>query len=137
MCRSGKLQYFLQYFQLLYCLFHFGRVLQSGNEQCFWWWCCHSYELGIGPMVLLGRVSSVWWLSLGLTNDRSPLRSWYKSLSALDCDNSIGISKSGSSASMVHLGGCDLVPPCWYGLDTAHWISCKPGLLLRLDGTLQ
>ena len=25
-----------------------------GNEQCFWWWCCHSYELGIGPMVLLG-----------------------------------------------------------------------------------
>ena len=25
-CRSGKLQYFLQYFRLLYCLFHFGRV---------------------------------------------------------------------------------------------------------------
>ena len=24
-CRSGKLQYFLQYFRLLYCLFHFGR----------------------------------------------------------------------------------------------------------------
>ena len=53
-CQSGKLQYFLQYFQLLYCLFHFGRVLRSGNEQCFWWWCCHSCELGIGPMVLLG-----------------------------------------------------------------------------------
>ena len=25
-CRSKKLQYFLQYFRLLYCLFHFGRV---------------------------------------------------------------------------------------------------------------
>ena len=53
-CRSGKLQYFLQYFRLLYCLFHFGRVLRSSNEQCFWWWCCHSFELGICPMVLLG-----------------------------------------------------------------------------------
>ena len=28
-------------------------------------------------------------------------------------------------------------PPCWYGLDTAYWVSCKPGLLPRLDGTLQ
>ena len=52
--RSGKLQYFLQYFRLLYCLFHFGRVFRVGNEQCIWWWCCHSCELGIGPMVLLG-----------------------------------------------------------------------------------
>ena len=52
--RSGKLQYFLQYFQSLYCLFHFGRVYQSGNEQCFWWLCCYSFELLIGPMVLLG-----------------------------------------------------------------------------------
>ena len=25
------------------------------NEQCFWWWCCHSFELGIGPMALLGE----------------------------------------------------------------------------------
>ena len=53
-CRSGKSQYFLQYFRLLYCLFHFGRVFWFGNEQCFWWWCCHSFELGIGSMVLLG-----------------------------------------------------------------------------------
>ena len=53
-CHSGKLQYFLQYFWLLNCLFHFGRVFRVGNEQCFWWWCCHSFELGIGPMVLLG-----------------------------------------------------------------------------------
>ena len=45
---SGKLQYFLQYFRLLYCLFHFGRVFCIGNEQCIWWWCCHSFELGIG-----------------------------------------------------------------------------------------
>ena len=52
--RSGKLQYFLQYFRLLYCLFHFGRVLRFGNEQCFRWWCCPSFELRIGPMVLLG-----------------------------------------------------------------------------------
>ena len=51
---SGKLQYFLQYFWLLYCLFHFGRVFHVGNEQCIWWWSRHSYELGIGPMVLLG-----------------------------------------------------------------------------------
>ena len=57
----------------------------------------------------VGRVSSDWWLSLGLTTDRSPPRSWFKSLSALDCDNSNGISESGSSALMVHLGGCDLV----------------------------
>ena len=52
--RSGKLKYFLQYFWLLYCLFHFGRVFRVENEQCIWWWCCHSCELGIGPMVLLG-----------------------------------------------------------------------------------
>ena len=44
----------LQYFWLLYCLFHFGRVYQSCNEQYYWWWCRHSFELGIGPMVLLG-----------------------------------------------------------------------------------
>ena len=49
-CKSGK----LQYFQLLYCLFHFGRVYWFWNEQCYWWWCRHSFELGIGPMVLLG-----------------------------------------------------------------------------------
>ena len=61
------------------------------------------------PNGTVGRVSSDWWLSLGLTTDRSPPRSWFKSLSALDCDNSNGISKSGSSALMVHLGGCDLV----------------------------
>ena len=61
------------------------------------------------PNGTVGRVSSDWWLSLGLTTDRSPLRSWIKSLSALACDNSVGISKSGSSALMVHLGGCDLV----------------------------
>ena len=48
-----------QYFQLLYhcrCdqrLFYFGRVYWCGNEQCYLW-CCHSFELGIGPMVLLG-----------------------------------------------------------------------------------
>ena len=48
-------------------------------------------------------------LFLGHTTDRSPLRSWFKSLSALACDNSISISKSGSPALMVHLGGCDLV----------------------------
>ena len=53
-CRSWKLQHFLQYFRLLYCLFHFGRVFRIRKEQCFWWWCCHSFELGIGPMVLLG-----------------------------------------------------------------------------------
>ena len=34
------------YFTLAGC---FGLVMQ-----CFWWWCCHSFELGIGPMVLLG-----------------------------------------------------------------------------------
>ena len=28
--------------------------VRVGNEQCIWWWCRHSYELGIGPMVLLG-----------------------------------------------------------------------------------
>ena len=28
-------------------------------------------------------------------------------------------------------------PPCWYGLDTGDWVSCKPGLLPQLDGTLQ
>ena len=44
----------LQYFWLLYCLFHFGRVCWCHNEQCYWWWCRHSFELGIGPMVLLG-----------------------------------------------------------------------------------
>ena len=52
--RSGKLQYFLQYFRLLYCLFHFGRVFRFGNKKCFWWRCCHSFELGVGPIVLLG-----------------------------------------------------------------------------------
>ena len=72
---SGKLQYFLQYFRLLYCLFHFGRVFRIGNEQCIWWWCCHSFELGNWPNGTVGRVSSDWWLSLGLTTDRSPLRS--------------------------------------------------------------
>ena len=50
MCWSRK----LQYFQLLYCLFHFGRVYVCPNEQCFWWWCCHPFELGIGPMALFG-----------------------------------------------------------------------------------
>ena len=73
LCRSGKLQYFLQYFRLLYCLFHFGRVFRFGNEQCFWWWCCHSFEHW--PNGTVGRVSSDWWLSLGLTTDRSPPRS--------------------------------------------------------------
>ena len=43
----------LQYFWLVYCLFHFGRVCVCHNEQCYWWWCCHSFELGISPMVLL------------------------------------------------------------------------------------
>ena len=61
------------------------------------------------PNGTVGRVSSDWWLSLGLTTDRSPPRSWFKSLSALDCDNSIGISKSRSPALMVQSGGCDLV----------------------------
>ena len=49
-CWSGK----LQYFQLLYCLFNFGRVYRSWNEQCYWWWCHHSFELGVGQMVYLG-----------------------------------------------------------------------------------
>ena len=44
----------LQYFCLLYCLFYFGRVFVCWNEQCFLWWCCHSFELGISKMVLLG-----------------------------------------------------------------------------------
>ena len=43
----------IQYIWLLYCLFHFGRVFGCRNEQCYLWWCCHSFELGIGPMVLL------------------------------------------------------------------------------------
>ena len=50
-----KVTIFSTIFSVMYCLFHFGRVYQSGNEQCFCWWCCHSFELGIGPMVLLGR----------------------------------------------------------------------------------
>ena len=38
-----------------YCTVYFtlGGCFMIGNEQCFWWWCCHSFELGIGPMVLL------------------------------------------------------------------------------------
>ena len=27
--------------------------------------------------------------------------------------------------------------PHWNGLDTGHWVPCKPHMLLRLDGTLQ
>ena len=62
------------------------------------------------PNGTVGRVSSVWWHSLGLiTADRLPPRSWFKSLSALPSDNSIGISMSGSPALMAHLGGCGLV----------------------------
>ena len=34
-CWGGKLQYFLQYFQLLYCLFHFGRVYCLGMSNAF------------------------------------------------------------------------------------------------------
>ena len=49
MCWSHE----LQYFRLLYCLFHFGRVYWCHNEQCYWWWCCRFFELGIGPMVEL------------------------------------------------------------------------------------
>ena len=34
-CRSGKLQYFLQYFWLLYCLFHFGGCVGLGMSNAF------------------------------------------------------------------------------------------------------
>ena len=80
--------YFTVYFTL-------GGCFGLWNEQCYWWWCHHSFELGTWPNGTVGRVSSDWWLSLGLTTDRSPLRSWFKSLSALACYNSTGISKSG------------------------------------------
>ena len=53
------------------------------------------------------RVSSDWWLSLGHTTDKLSLRPWITSI--LACDNSNGISKSGSAALMVHLRGCGLI----------------------------
>ena len=88
------------------------------------------------PNGTVGRVSSDWWLSLGLTTDRSPPRSWFKSLSALDCDNywdqQVRVFRFDGPFGRVWPG-----PPCWYGLDTAYRISCKPGLLPQLDGTLQ
>ena len=86
------------------------------------------------PNGTVGRVSSVWWFSLGLTTDRLPSRSWFTS--ALACNNSIGISKSRFPALMVHLGACDLVL-YRYGLDTGHWVPCNPHLLPGLDGPLQ
>ena len=52
---SWKVKYYLKYFQLLcYCqkIFHFGRVYQSWNEECYFCWYCHSCELEIGPMVV-------------------------------------------------------------------------------------
>ena len=95
-----------------YCTVYFtlGGCFGIGNEQCFWWWCCHSFELGIGPMVLLGRVSSDWWLS-------SRAHHWQGLLRGLDLSHYLpwtvttlmGSASLGSSALMVHLGGCDLV----------------------------
>ena len=132
----------LKYFWLLYScycdqrIFHFGRVDWSCNEQCYLWWGCHSFELGIDPMALLGG-SAGWWLSLGLITDRLPLRSWFKFKSALVGDNSFSISKSRSPAFMVHFGGCGLSSShVWYWhwslgpLQTLFWL---PGF----DGTLQ
>ena len=53
-CRSWEVTIFSTIFLVIVLFISLWEGVSVGNEQCFWWWCCHSFELGIGPMVLLG-----------------------------------------------------------------------------------
>ena len=138
-CVLGSYNIFYNIFGYCTVYFTLGGCFVLGMEQCIWWWCCHSCELGIGPMVLLGGSLQIGWLSLGLTTDRSPPRSWFKSLSALDCDNSNGISKFGSFSFDGPFRRVWSGPPCWYGLDN-WWLglqqtgSCFLSLMALFSG---
>ena len=151
------------YLSLFQRIFLFGRMYWSWNcnifiycttiiviREYFLWECVSVSKWAMLFVVVLsllwvwnwpngtvGRVSLVWWLSLGFTTDKIASKVlilvhicpglwqlyWYQQVCVSCFDGPFR-----------RVWSC---PCCSYGLNTGHWVPCKPCLLPGLDGTFQ